>query len=154
MRIRFLEFRTGSEFWKLQQEMSYAQLSNWTKLPSIFIVDILSRLPHKDRLNASVTCKRWRACFYHPSLWQSAVFKVKYGCRNKTRYLAGVCAKFVRDVKIELDVNCISNVKEFLRILTLLQENRNLETLSFHPSKTHIVLPENNISGRDDDVME
>ena len=53
--------------------------TSWTKLPSILIVEIFNYLDLTDRLNASITCKQWRSCIFHPVLWPRVIFDVKSG---------------------------------------------------------------------------
>ncbi len=112
--------------------------NSWTTLPSLIIVEILSYLTLTDRLNASATCKRWRSCLFHPLLWRSLSFKVKYGSRRRSKHLADLCGRFVREAKLEFSSQDPTDVKECLRILEMFADNVNLEKLAIRPSSCQI----------------
>ena len=114
----------------------------WAALPSIIIVEILSYLSLTDRLAASGICRRWRECLYHPLLWKSMSFRVKYGSRRKAKHLAEMCGKFVREALLEFNSTCSPDVRDCLRILDILSANANLERFVFRPQSCHIEWPE------------
>ena len=110
----------------------------WVKLPSIIIVEILSYLSLADRLNATSACRRWRSCLFHPILWRSIHFKVKNDTRSRSKHLANMCGRFVRNVTVEFNSQISENVKECLRILEMLTDNTNLEKLALRPSSCQV----------------
>lgn len=42
---------------------------SWNNLPSVVIYDVFQFLDKQDLLNASTTCRNWRACLFHPKIW-------------------------------------------------------------------------------------
>lgn len=42
---------------------------SWNNLPSVVIYDVFQFLNKQDLLNASISCKNWRACLFHPKIW-------------------------------------------------------------------------------------
>ena len=122
----------------IKRKWRMAKRSQWSSLPSIIIVEILSYLSLSDRLNASATCKRWRSCLFHPSLWRSVSFKVKYGSRRKSRYLTDMCGRFLREAKVDFSSEEPADVRECLRILEIFGENINLEKLALRPSSCQV----------------
>jgi hypothetical protein len=116
--------------------------TSWATLPSLIIVEILSYLRLKDRLNAVSTCKRWRSCFWHPSLWTNLVFRLKNGSRSRSKYLADRCGRFVRTATVEFNSTSVWDVRECAKMLEILADNRNLEKLSIQPTSCHIEWPE------------
>ena len=110
----------------------------WSSLPSIIVVEILSYLTLSDRLSASATCKRWRSCLFLPSLWRSVSFKVKYGSRRRSKHLADMCGRFVREAKVDFSSEEPTDVRECLRILEMFSDNINLEKLAIRPSSCQV----------------
>ncbi|CAC5396913.1 FBXO33 [Mytilus coruscus] len=115
---------------------------NWSSLPSVLIVDILSYLSHKDRLNASSSCKRWRNCLFHPLFWQKINFRTSYSDRQRTKFLTDRCGRFVRQVVINFDSHNHKEVRECSQILDVLCGNKNLTSFSLLPSSCHIEWPD------------
>ncbi|XP_064618606.1 F-box only protein 33-like [Lineus longissimus] len=125
-----------------QKLVKMAADTSWSTLPSLIIVEILSYLSLKDRLNAVSTCKRWRSCFWHPSLWTNLVFRLKNGSRSRSKYLAERCGRFVKTATVEFNSTSVWDVREFAKMLEILADNRNLEKLSIQPTSCHIEWPE------------
>ncbi len=115
-----------------------AAKTSWGHLPGLIIVEILSYLTLSDRLNVSATCKRWRNCLFHPLLWQSVSFKVKYGSRRRSKHLADMCGRFVREAKVDFSSIEPTDVRECLRILEMFSTNVNLEKLALRPSSCQV----------------
>eukprot|EP00918_Siedleckia_nematoides_P097396 GHVU01213528.1.p1 GENE.GHVU01213528.1~~GHVU01213528.1.p1 ORF type:complete len:141 (+),score=10.82 GHVU01213528.1:127-549(+) len=130
-----------TSIWKTAK-LKMAAYSSWATLPSIIIVEILSYLSLSDKLSATSTCKRWRNCLFHPSLWRKVSFKVNNGNRKRTKHLADMCGKFVREVELQFRSQNASNVREFLRVLNILSENSNLKKLTIIPTSCQVAWPE------------
>uniref|UniRef100_A0A1W7RAJ0 F-box only protein 33 n=1 Tax=Hadrurus spadix TaxID=141984 RepID=A0A1W7RAJ0_9SCOR len=127
----------------------------WSTLPSIIIIEILSLLSHRDRLNASSVCKTWRDCLFHPSLWRRVTLKVN-SCldRNEScRFLVNHFGRFARSVTIELNSLNPRDVKECRDVLEVLTYNRNLEGLSLKPNSCRLEWMEGDL-GQEDSLPE
>ena len=116
--------------------------TSWATLPSLIIIEILSYLSLTDRLNVSTACKRWRSCLFHPIMWRSISFKVKQGARRRTKHLADMCGRFVREAVVEFNSKLEGNVTESVRILDILSDNVKLEKLALRPNSCQIAWPE------------
>ncbi|KAK3097965.1 hypothetical protein FSP39_014870 [Pinctada imbricata] len=115
----------------------------WGSLPSIAVSEILSYLSYEDRFKVSSTCKRWRMCLFHPSLWHNITFDVSFTRRQKSRYLAERCGRFVREAVLRFNSHNMTEVRESSRILGVLSANKNLQYFSLQPSSCHVEWPEN-----------
>lgn len=120
-----------------------ADVGDWAVLPSVLIVEIYSYLPQEDRLAASFVCRRWRACLFHPSLWSDVTLELNCGERLRSNFLANRCGRFVKQAVVKFNSRSITEVRECLRILHILSENKNLESFSLQPSSCHIDWPDN-----------
>ncbi|KAG8189120.1 hypothetical protein JTE90_028659 [Oedothorax gibbosus] len=116
----------------------------WNNLPSIIIVEILSFLKLKDRLNASSVCKAWRTNLFHPKLWRKVVFQLN-SCDNTksvnqhgARFLAKHCGRFVRDVVIQVNSSNPRDVQLCKEVLNVLTHNNNLRALSIKPLSSRL----------------
>ena len=114
----------------------------WGSLPSIAILEILSYLSHEDRLKVSSVCKRWRSCLFHPSLWRKITFDMGYTKRQKSRFLADRCGRFVREAELSFNSHNTGEVRESSKILSVLCANKNLQYFSLQPSSCHIEWPD------------
>jgi len=116
----------------------------WERLPSVILLEIFSYLPHKDKIQASSTCKHWRYSLYHASFWQSLRFRADSCDQNsvsRTRYLASCFAKKLRNATVSfnsLDPQC---VQEVAKVLHKLSENPNLRRLILMASHCRLELP-------------
>lgn len=120
----------------------------WGSLPSVLIVDILSYLSHEDRLKASSVNKRWRNCLFHPSLWSKIKFQLGFSKRHRSRFLADRCGRFVREAVIKFNAHNCLEVREGMRIITILGSNKNLQHFALFPSSCHIEWPDSNFVNR------
>lgn len=120
----------------------------WGSLPSVLIVDILSYLSHEDRLKASSLNKRWRNCLFHPSLWSKIKFQLGFSKRHRSRFLADRCGRFVREAVIKFNAHNCLEVREGMRIITILGSNKNLQHFALFPSSCHIEWPDSNFVNR------
>lgn len=120
----------------------------WGSLPSVLIVDILSYLSHEDRLKASSVNKRWRNCLFHPSLWSKIKFQLGFSKRHRSRFLADRCGRFVREAVIKFNAHNCLEVREGMRIITILGSNKNLQHFALFPSSCHIEWPDLNFVNR------
>lgn len=120
----------------------------WGSLPSVLIVDILSYLSHEDRLKASSVNKRWRNCLFHPSLWSKIKFQLGFSKRHRSRFLADRCGRFVREAVIKFNAHNCLEVREGMRIITILRSNKNLQHFALFPSSCHIEWPDSNFVNR------
>lgn len=116
----------------------------WNNLPSIIIVEILSFLKLKDRLNASSVCKAWRTNLFHPKLWRKVVFQLN-SCDNTksvnqhgARFLTKHCGRFVRDVVIQVNSSNPRDVQLCKEVLKVLTHNNNLRALSIKPLSSRL----------------
>ena len=116
--------------------------TSWTKLPSILIVEIFNYLDLTDRLNASITCKQWRSCIFHPVLWPRVIFDVKSSNRKGGRFVANRCGQFARDVRVIFSSGLVTSVRDLLKISDILAKNRNIEKLVFQPTSCFVSWPE------------
>lgn len=116
--------------------------NSWESLPSIIIVEILSYLDLTDRLNATISCRRWRTCLFQAKLWQSVDFKLKYGKRKSSRFLSEICGRFVREATVEFTSQNVQDLKESVRLLEVFGRNSNIERLVLKPSSCLIAWPE------------
>ncbi|XP_023217047.1 F-box only protein 33-like [Centruroides sculpturatus] len=127
----------------------------WSTLPSIIIIEILSLLPLKDRLNASRVCRSWRDCLFHPSLWRRVVFRVN-SCVDQNescRFLVNNFGRFTRNVVIELNSLNPKDVRECKDILDVLTYNKNLERLSMKPNSCRLEWIEDDL-GQEDNLLD
>ena len=79
---------------------------HWNLLPSVILIEILSYLPLKDRINACSTCKAWRASLFHPNFWRRLEFTFKTGDSNaleKSRFLASWGARKLRSCYLKFE---------------------------------------------------
>ncbi|KAL3866408.1 hypothetical protein ACJMK2_043709 [Sinanodonta woodiana] len=111
---------------------------SWSIMPSVPIVEIFSYLSQKDRLRASSSCKRWRSCLFHPSLWSGVVLNLSYSKRQRTRFLVERCGRFLREVVVCFNSNNPTEVRECLRILEVLSENKVIASLCLQPASCHL----------------
>ena len=116
-------------------------LPYWNRLPSITIVDVLSYLSLKDKLSAATTCRVWRNCLFHPSLWRSINFRLQNGGKQQAKHLADMCGRFLREAVIEFDSQDAENIRECRRILSIFESNSNIEKLSLHPTSCQVEWP-------------
>ncbi|XP_002732934.1 F-box only protein 33-like [Saccoglossus kowalevskii] len=109
--------------------MAGPNTTDWSRLPSVVIVEIFSFLSHKDRIHASSICSRWRQCIFHPSLWKKLEFNLEndyeYGRAN---FLSSRCGNFVGDFTLEWPDYLLEN-KKALAVLQNLRRNRRLQKL-------------------------
>ena len=127
---------------RIQWFSKMAARPNWASLPNILIVDILSHLSYEDRLKASSSCKRWRNCLFHPLFWPTIRFRTSYSDRQRTKFLADRCGRFVREVLIKFNSHNHKEVRETSQILDVLCGNKNLTCFSLQPSSCHIEWPD------------
>lgn len=126
-----------------QEEMA-GQEWCWAALPNVIIVQILSYLSLPDRLKASAICHRWRGCLFQPQLcwtWPKLVLKLTQDGLPRTSFLVENIGQYVTDVVLDVDVADAKCIKETLRVLSILTQNRKLCKLSFRPTSCNIVWP-------------
>ncbi|XP_077988918.1 F-box only protein 33-like [Glandiceps talaboti] len=109
--------------------MAVSSTVDWSRLPSVIIVEILTTLPPKDRINASATCSRWRQCLFHPSMWRKLQLSVtnEREC-DKANFLSTRCGNFARNFSLEWSDDSEES-KSALAVLQRLTRNRNLTKL-------------------------
>ena len=117
-------------------------------MPSVLIVEILSYISLPDRLKASSICKRWRSCLFHPLLWKRITFEASLRKRDKSRFLSTACGRFIKECVVKFNSHSPGEVKECMRILAILAQNKNLQVLCVEPSGCHIEWPENGSCSR------
>ena len=122
--------------------------TDWALMPSVLIVEILSYISQTDRLNASSVCKRWRSCLFHPSLWSRITFDIGLNKRDKSRFLSGACGRFIRESVVKFDSHDVDSVKECLKLMKVLTQNKNIQILCIEPSGCHIEWPDNGSCAR------
>lgn len=111
---------------------------SWTLIPSVLIVEILSYLSLKDRLNASSVCKRWRSYLFQAKLWPVLSVSLRRNRRQKNKFLADVCGRFVRECAIFFDPHDSEELRDCYKILQILGDNKNLQVLQLQPRSCHI----------------
>ncbi|XP_070542232.1 F-box only protein 33-like [Ptychodera flava] len=106
--------------------MAVSSTADWSRLPSVIIVDILAILPLKDRLNASTTCSRWRQCLFHPSMWRNIELNLdnEDECA-RANFLSARCGNFARNFCLEWPDDFAAS-KNALAVLQRFGRNRNL----------------------------
>lgn len=122
--------------------------TDWALLPSVLIVEILSYITQSDRLKASSVCKRWRSCLFHPQLWKRITIRTSQNKRDSSRFLANACGRFVKECIVKFNSHDIEEVKECMKVLRILLENKNLQVLSVEPSGCHTEWPESSSCSR------
>ncbi|KAK7116768.1 F-box only protein 33-like [Littorina saxatilis] len=115
---------------------------DWAALPDVPIVRILTHLTHEDKLAASATCKRWRACLFRSEFWCNV--SIQFNCweRKRSKFLAKNCGRFVRAAVVKFNSRIFNEAAQCLDVLEYVSRNRNLETFSLQPSSCHLNLPE------------
>jgi hypothetical protein len=117
-----------------------SQTSNSTfdygRLPIVALSKIYSFLNLKDRLNASSTCKQWRAGLFDPRLWNTFHLTI-YLCNRdsdlKSAYFkANFLLNYVEHLSIKYDPNDLL-LFEHLIVLLNYSNNINLKHLSIQP---------------------
>jgi len=121
---------------------------SWALLPSVLIVEILSYLSLKDKLNASQTCKRWRSYLFQPKLWPSISLSLQRNRRSRTNFLTGVCGRFVKDCTIKFDPHEVNELRDCLNILMRLRDNKSIQVLQLEPASSHFMWTETLTSAR------
>ena len=135
--LRGLDF----DFYKQLRKNKMAN-EDWSSLPSIIIVDILSYLDLSEKLRVSTVCRRWRSCIFHPSLWKDQALKLKIGTRKKNGNLTDVCSKFVQEVTIEFQTRNAFMMRDFVSYLESISGNPNLQSFVLKPLSFHVEWPE------------
>lgn len=79
-------------------------------------------------------------------MWRRISFKVKQGARRRTKHLADMCGRFVREAVVEFNSKIEGNVIECLRILNILSENVKLEKLVLRPQSCQIAWPDRDVT--------
>ncbi|KAL4227833.1 cellular protein metabolic process [Mactra antiquata] len=110
---------------------------SWALMPSVLIVEILSYLSLKDMLNASSVCKTWRSYLFQAKLWTRMTFFLRRNRRQKNKFLADVCGRFIRECAINFDPHDGDELRECFHLLHVLSENRNIQVLQLHPRSCH-----------------
>ncbi|XP_045216834.1 F-box only protein 33-like [Mercenaria mercenaria] len=121
---------------------------SWELMPSVIIVEILSYLALKDRLHASLVCRRWRSYLFQAKLWPKLSVCLRRNRRQKNKFLADVCGRFVRECAIYFDPHDGEELKDCYKILQILCDNKNLQVLQLQPRSCHIEWTETVTSGR------
>ena len=122
--------------------------TDWALLPSVLIVEIFSYISRSDKLKASSTCKRWRSCLFHPLLWKRITLETSQSKRNKSRFLSSAFGRFIKECVVKFNSHDLDEVKECMKHLKVLAENKNLQVLCVEPSGCHTEWPENNSCSR------
>lgn len=110
---------------------------SWALIPSVIILEILSYLSRKDRLNASSTCTRWRSCLFQPKLWKSLTLNLNKHQTERTNFLSDVCGRFVRECAIRFNPSKVEEVVTCLNVLDSLVGNINIQVLQLQPTSCH-----------------
>lgn len=111
---------------------------SWALMPSVLIVEILSYLCLKDMLIASSVCKAWRSYLFQAKLWPRIAVFLRRNRRQRNKFLADVCGRFVRECAVYFDPHDGEELKDCYRMLQVLSENRNIQVLQLHPRSCHI----------------
>ena len=117
--------------------------TDWALMPSVLIVEILSYISLTDRLKVSSVCKRWRSCLFHPTLWSRITFDVGLKKREKSKFLSSVCGRFIKECVVKFNSHDVDSVKECLKLMRILAQNKNLQVFCLEPSGCHMEWPEN-----------
>lgn len=132
-------------------------LVDWRALPSDVVVEIFSKLPHQDRLSASVVCKSWRKCLFDASLWHDYLLKVSIYSneeRLKAKYLTETCGKYVRRADINFQSSIPANVEVALYILEVLCVNPNVQYVKLCPASGRLEHQQRSVINRYVDALK
>lgn len=113
--------------------------TDWSSLPDVALVKILSYVNIKDRLSASSTCKRWRDCLQYPSLWRNLSLQVSPIRFTSCQHMAYLCCRFGSDLSIVLHPRTVNIL---LHMMQYISENVALKKLTFRPCSLRIEWPE------------
>lgn len=113
----------------------------WSELPSVVLLEIYDYLSVKDRLNASVVCKNWRAPVFQVPLTNDELVLTLRSEADipKVKFLARNFAVKVQEVSLLFDAsnpNCLDLVEE---ILGLLEDNTQLKSFRVRFSEESLV---------------
>ena len=118
-----------------------AGLSHWAELPDVVITHIFKSLSHLDKLAASSSCQKWRACLFQKDFWAQASIELNCKDRKRSRFFATQCGRFVCSAIVKFNSRSSSEATLCLEILQSLSFNRNLRVLSVQPSNSCLNLP-------------
>ncbi|GAB6018963.1 hypothetical protein CHUAL_000604 [Chamberlinius hualienensis] len=111
---------------------------DWSKLPSVVVVEILTYLSRKDRLLSSSVCTSWRKCLFCACHWRDFVLRITIDGttenRLRTKCLVEKIGKFVREVVIYFDSSVPTNVNLTAQVLETIAKNPNLQYVKLCPT--------------------
>lgn len=70
-------------------------MEGWKDLPDVLILDTFAHLSLVDKLNASLTCKRWREVLFHPHNWSQVTFDFSTNQLQRETFLINRVAHFI-----------------------------------------------------------
>lgn len=111
---------------------------DFSMLPNIVLNKIYSYLSLKDRLNASLVCKRWRMALFNPSLWQNSTLTIYLLNRfidiQSSEFKIQNLSKFIKKMVLKYDPNDLSLFNYLISVIVVnLDEFKNLTSLSLQP---------------------
>ena len=113
---------------------------DFSKLPNLVLTNIFSFLNLKDRLNASIVCKKWRAGLFNPILWHKFNLVVylcnKYEDLQSTFFKMKKLSKFTENCVFKFDANdllLLGHLVDCLDMLKAHNELNNLKSISLSP---------------------
>ncbi|ESO98668.1 hypothetical protein LOTGIDRAFT_174082 [Lottia gigantea] len=127
---------------------------DWSTLPSVIIVEILSYLSFDDILKSSSVCKSWRSCLFHPNLWHIVFFSLDTKGISRAKFLAENCGRFIREATVKFDSKKSLEVKDCIELLNIFSRNKNLEQFSLRPSNCHILWSEKEGKAAIDKILD
>jgi hypothetical protein len=109
---------------------------DYSKLPIVALSKIYSFLNLKDRLNASLTCKQWRAGLFDPRLWTQFHLTI-YLCNRESdlksaQFKANFLLNYVEHLTIKYDPNDLVLFDHMIDLLNY-SNNINLKHISIQP---------------------
>lgn len=111
---------------------------DFSMLPNIVLNKIYSYLNLKDRLNASLTCKRWRIALFNPSLWQNSTLTIyllnRFVDIQSSEFKIQYLSKYTKRLVLKYDPNDLSLFSYLISVIAAnLDEFKNLTSVSLQP---------------------
>ena len=115
--------------------------TDWTNLPVVILVDILSYLELSERFIVSSVCKRWRGSVLHPSFWLDVSLKVRISNKKRPSF-AKFCLSLVKEVDLQFDASNPYVLDQCVNVFDAVSRNMCIEVLQLSPSSFRVEWPE------------
>ncbi|XP_050541783.1 uncharacterized protein LOC126905780 isoform X2 [Daktulosphaira vitifoliae] len=131
------KFIARSPYVLLDKEI-VATFSKWNNLPSTVLHLIFKKLPQKERIKASSSCKNWRQALFHPAFWINIRIPITtkndiFSVQDRILYFNINIIPLASHVTIPLEICSVSCFKLAILVVQSLKNNGLLKSLIIEP---------------------